>query len=109
MKFIVDQQLPPALVRWLHARGNTAEHVRDIGLRDADDAAIWAHAVAIGALILSKDQDFAERRARVASGPTVVWLRIGNTTTEVLLERLDSAWADVEAALATDASVSEVR
>ena len=40
MHFVVDAQLPPALPRLLAGLGNTAEHVADIGLRDADDSPI---------------------------------------------------------------------
>ena len=32
MRFLVDQQLPPALARFLAAGGHLAEHVSDIGL-----------------------------------------------------------------------------
>ncbi|MBI2814987.1 MAG: DUF5615 family PIN-like protein [Opitutae bacterium] len=78
MKFVVDAQLPPAMVRWLREAGHEAEHIEDAGLLQADDAAIWAHAERTGAAILTKDEDFAER-AKTASGPSaVVWLRIGN-------------------------------
>jgi predicted nuclease of predicted toxin-antitoxin system len=40
MRFVIDAQLPPALARLLTAHGHTAEHVADIGLRDADDSPI---------------------------------------------------------------------
>jgi predicted nuclease of predicted toxin-antitoxin system len=30
----------------------------------ADDRAVWAYAVQAGAVIVTKDEDFAERRAR---------------------------------------------
>ncbi|WCM27532.1 DUF5615 family PIN-like protein [Sphingomonas sp. QA11] len=44
MKFLVDAQLPPALCRWLDARGQQAVHVADIGLVAASDATIAAYA-----------------------------------------------------------------
>lgn len=68
MNFLVDAQLPPALARWLTEQGNTAEHVDDVGLRDADDIVIWNHAVRSGAIIVTKDEDFAERTARTPVG-----------------------------------------
>ncbi len=40
MRFVIDAQLPPALARMLAAHGHHAEHVEDIGLRDADDSPI---------------------------------------------------------------------
>jgi predicted nuclease of predicted toxin-antitoxin system len=55
--FVVDQQLPHALCKWLTDRGHEAEHVRNIGLRDARDSVIWRHAVDVGAIVTTKDED----------------------------------------------------
>jgi predicted nuclease of predicted toxin-antitoxin system len=44
MKFIVDAQLPPALAHWLREQGHQAEHVTEVGLREADDSPIWHYA-----------------------------------------------------------------
>jgi predicted nuclease of predicted toxin-antitoxin system len=41
MRFIVDAQLPPALARWLAAKGHEAEHVADQQMEAASDTAIW--------------------------------------------------------------------
>jgi predicted nuclease of predicted toxin-antitoxin system len=37
MRFLVDTRLPPALARWLAAKGHTAEHVADRQLEAASD------------------------------------------------------------------------
>lgn len=37
MKFIVDNQLPVALARWLSARGEDAVHVLDLALDTTSD------------------------------------------------------------------------
>ena len=84
MKFLVDAQLPPALAGWLRAAGHEAGHVEEVGLREADDGAIWAHALQTGAIIVTKDEDFAARSAQAAIAPAIVWLRAGNTTNRVL-------------------------
>lgn len=84
MKFLVDAQLPPALTLWLREAGHEAEHVADVGLREADDSTIWTHALRTDAVIVTKDEDFAARSARETSGPVIVWLRVGNTTNRVL-------------------------
>lgn len=44
------------------ARGHEAEHVRDTKLRDAPDAQIAAYALASGAVLVSRDLDFADMR-----------------------------------------------
>ncbi len=78
-RFLVDAQLPPALVRWLSGQGYEAAHVFDLGLAGADDRLIWKRAADTGAVIITKDEDFALRRTLEDIGPAVVWLRLGNT------------------------------
>ena len=84
MRFVVDAQLPPALVRLLAAAGHQAEHVADVGLRDADDGVIWQYAIDQRAIIVTKDEDFAARSLRTDTGPVIVWLRVGNTSSRAL-------------------------
>lgn len=72
MRLLVDAQLPPALVRWLSDQGEQAEHVADLDLLFASDLEIWRAAEERGAVIVSKDEDFALRAQLRDSGPTVV-------------------------------------
>jgi predicted nuclease of predicted toxin-antitoxin system len=44
VNFVVDHQLPPALARFLANQGHIACHVREMGLKKADDASIWRRA-----------------------------------------------------------------
>jgi len=69
MRFLVDAQLPPGLVQFLEKRGHEAKAVRDVGLREAQDPAIWAFAVSGGRLVVTKDEDFAERALQTKVGP----------------------------------------
>jgi len=108
MKFIVDQQLSPALVQWFEARSDSAQHVFFIGLGEVDDRVIWEHAIKESAVIVTNDADFAERRLREALGPTILWLRIGNSTKNELFEFMDRAWPNVEPALSSE-QIVEVR
>ena len=85
MKLVVDAQLPPSLAETLRGAGCDAVAVREIGLREAKDTAIWQYALENNAAILTKDEDFAERCVRSQNPPVVVWLRIGNATNPVLL------------------------
>ena len=109
MNFLVDAQLPPALAEWLRAQGHDAQHVEDVGMRDAEDDPIWAYALNVGAGILTKDEDFAERSARVSDGPAVIWLRIGNATNLALLEWLQPRWPNVVLLLDAGHRLIEVR
>ena len=83
MRFLVDAQLPPALARFLEAQGHEAKAARETGLREADDSTIWTFARAGGWIVVTKDEDFAERALHTVPGPQVLWLRIGNSTNRV--------------------------
>jgi predicted nuclease of predicted toxin-antitoxin system len=69
----------------LRQAGCDAVAVREIGLREAKDSAIWQYALQNNAAILTKDEDFAQRCLGSKNPPVVVWLRIGNATNPALL------------------------
>ena len=95
MRFLVDAQLPPALARWLAEAGHTAEHVADSGMESAEDTPIWTRALATNAVIVTKDEDFANRILLQPAGPAVLWLRLGNCCTRNLLARLKPVLPDI--------------
>ena len=109
MRFLIDAQLPPALAYWLRERGHAAEHVDDVGLSTAEDLDIWNRASEDGAIIITKDEDFAERAARDDTGPVIVWLRLGNSTNRALLQWLDPRWAEITELLESGSRLIEVR
>jgi len=78
VKFLIDAQLPPAFARFLKTAGHNADHVEDAGLRNADDDTIWAYSISQAAVLVTKDEDFAQRRLLTTGGPAVLWLRVGN-------------------------------
>ncbi len=61
MKLLFDQNLSPRLPRLLADIYAESIHVREVGLRDAGDLAIWQYAKAQGYAIVSKDSDFQQR------------------------------------------------
>lgn len=108
MKFLIDAQFPQALAEWLRGKGHEAVSPKDIGLREANDATIWSHATATGAIIVTKDEDFASLAATRA-GPAVLWVRTGNLVTRLLLSHLEAVWPQTEAYLRDGARVVELR
>ena len=100
MKFLVDNQLPAALARWLAAQGADAVHVLDLGLDAAPDVAIWSHAAAEGRIVVSKDEDFFHLANRPGDSSSLLWVRLGNCRTDALLARFASAWAGIEQSFA---------
>lgn len=84
MRFVVDAQLPPSLAVVLQREGYDVVAVRDIGLRESRDSEIWAHCVRTAQVIVSNDDDFARRVRDTVTGPSVVWLRVGNSSKRAL-------------------------
>ena len=80
MKLLFDQNLSPRLVRLLADLYPDSTHVRDVGLREADDVAIWDYAGLHGYTIVSKDSDFQQRSLLIGAPPKFNWLRVGNCT-----------------------------
>jgi len=109
VKFIVDANLPPALARWLATEGHEAHHAGDLGLQATPDRELWRRARDMDACIVTKDEDFVLLHALDRAGPSIVWIRIGNATRSVLLQRLPALWPAVVAALGRGEKIVEVR
>lgn len=109
MRFLIDTNLPPVLAKWLAGQGHEAQHVTELGMEAAQDRAIWQAAANSGAVIVTKDEDFALLKAANSAGPGVVWIRIGNAVRRVLLQRLAAAWPSVIARLEEGHGIVEVR
>jgi predicted nuclease of predicted toxin-antitoxin system len=107
LRFLVDAQLPPALARRLAALGHQAEHVADCGLAEGSDEAIRAYAMSVSAVIVTKDEDFAVHRI-LHGGPTVVWIRVGNTRRAELLRRIEADLVEIVRAVETGETLIEI-
>jgi predicted nuclease of predicted toxin-antitoxin system len=108
MRFLVDAQLPRALARWLTAKGHEAEHVDDCGLGQASDEVIWERATSVRAVIVTKDADFAQRKALIGYGPSIVWVRLPNTRRQDLLAYFAAILPDLLRALESGETLIEV-
>jgi predicted nuclease of predicted toxin-antitoxin system len=100
VRFIVDANLPPALVGWLKHCGCEAIHVFDIKMTSAADGLIRKEAVQTAAMIITKDIDFVTQKTM--SGPrlpVVIHVRIGNISTTDLLAVWSEAWPGITAAI----------
>ena len=71
MKLLFDQNLSPRLTLLLADIYAESVHVREVGLREADDLAIWLYAKAEGFAIVSKDSDFQQREPTPRRTPEI--------------------------------------
>lgn len=87
----IDAQLSPVIATWINENSSiNAVAVRDLGLRDAEDEAIFAAAKKAGAAVMTKDSDFLDLLDRHGPPPQVLWLTCGNTSNASLKRILAS-------------------
>jgi len=109
VNFLLDNQLPAALVKLLMAHGHSARHVLEIGLEKADDTEIWKYAALHSLTLITKDEDFLQRASQPNAPVQVIWVRLGNCRNPVLLAAFRSVLPQLEQALQAGHHVIEIR
>ena len=71
-------------------------HVLDVELARVNDLEIWEYAAQHGYTIVSKDADFADLALLAQTKVRVIWVRIGNCRTSLLLEAFKNALKMIE-------------
>jgi len=97
MKLLFDQNLSPRLVRRLDGLYAGSSHVSLVGLDSATDSAVWAYAQANNYCIVTKDTDFNDMIVVRGFPPKVIWLRLGNCTTNAVEQVLRAGHAQIVA------------
>ena len=72
-----------------------SRHVVAEGLESASDLLVWEHAARHGLVIVTKDADFHQRSFLLGAPPKVVWLRLGNCTTDDVARLLRARATDI--------------
>jgi predicted nuclease of predicted toxin-antitoxin system len=106
-KFIVDANLSWRLTNWLREQGHDAQHVHALKSERESDTTIWDYARAIGAVVISKDEDFANRYI-LGALPKLIWVRWGNTRGPETIRRFESNWNDILESLDADEGFIEL-
>lgn len=89
MRFLIDEDLPRALLLSLQAAGIEAVRVVDEGLRGRPDDEIFAAAIARGLILLTGDLGFGNRsRLTRLPHPGIVIARFPNDTPPKVIARL---------------------
>ena len=92
MEIWIDAQLSPSLALWMNQRFSglaTAHSIRALGLRDSKDKDIFQRAKAQGAIVMTKDADFAALVQQFGAPPQIIWITAGNTTNTRMREILE--------------------
>jgi len=88
VKLLFDHNLSSRLTELLAEEFPQSIHVQAVGLERADDAEIWDYARRNGYIIASKDDDFRQRSFLFGHPPKILWLRLGNSTTQQIADAL---------------------
>jgi predicted nuclease of predicted toxin-antitoxin system len=106
----IDAQLSPRLARWINETfGVESLHVRDLGLRNAEDPEIFQKARDARAVVLSKDEDFKQLVERNGPPPQVIWITCGNMSNERFKTLLAATFPDAMSLIERGEAVVEIR
>lgn len=105
----IDAQLPPTLVTWMARRfGIEAFSVKQLGFRDATDRQIFLAARDAGAVVMTKDIDFARLLESHGAPPQIILITLGNTSNRRLREVLERIYSRVETLLKSGEPLVEI-
>ncbi len=97
MKLLFDENLSPRLVDALINNFPGSTHVHAIGYGGASDRDVWSYARDSNFIVVTKDVDFSDRSTLYGHPPKVIWVRIGNATTNRIEAALIAQFEQIEA------------
>lgn len=84
-------------------------HVRDVGLAEESDLAVWMWAVDKGCIVVSKDDGFVFLAHRQGDHGRLLWVRLGNCRKTALLAAWEQFHDTIAAAFASGQRIVELR
>ena len=109
MKFLIDHQLPPSLAGFFRSRGHQCQCLLEIGMASSSDAEICEYAASRQYIIVTKDEDFFFLSRRLGSEVGLLWVRLGNCRTKVLLAALGQQWTEIARCFEAGDRIVEIR
>lgn len=97
MKLLLDQNISFRVAKAVQDIFPATAQVRELGLENAKDAAIWKYASEKGYTIVTFDADFYDLSLVKGIPPKIIWLRTGNLTTESIAQLLRGNAAHIKA------------
>lgn len=94
MKLLFDANLSRKLPARVEGLFPESAHVSIIGPRPSDTV-IWRYAQAHNFVIVTKDSDFYRMSVTWGAPSKVVWLKIGNTSTQAVERHLQAREMDI--------------
>jgi predicted nuclease of predicted toxin-antitoxin system len=107
LKLLFDQNISFRVAARLKSEFPSCAQVRELALEDKSDREIWEYAKKEGFTIVTFDADFFDLVTLYGHPPKVVWLRVGNTSTENLITVLQKN-TGILTAFITDANQAQI-
>jgi len=86
VKLLFDQNISFRIIKQIPEIYSSSKHVRDIEIKNPTDKEIWDYAKSNGFTIVTFDADFNDLSTLFGNPPKIIWLRIGNTSTNNLIK-----------------------
>ena len=102
MKLLFDGNISFRVVTMLNNQFPGASQVREHALESSSDATIWAFGKQNELCIVTKDSDFNDLAITKGFPPKVLWLKVGNCTTEAIAQLLIQHQFTIESFLKDD-------
>jgi predicted nuclease of predicted toxin-antitoxin system len=96
VKLLFDQHVSHKLITKIADLYPQSNHVRNLGLQDADDDETWAFAKREHFVVVTKDEDFHLLSVVRGHPPKVLWIRSGNCATDLIETLLRKNFAEIE-------------
>ncbi len=96
MKLLFDQNISFRVLNKISHVFEEVKQVRILGLENSSDAKTWDFAKDNGYSIVSFDADFFDIASLKGHPPKIIWLRIGNTSTENIAQILINKYNIIE-------------
>lgn len=87
-KLLLDQNLSFKICKKIEDIFPEAKHVSDVRLNGSDDLSIWNYAKNNNFTIVTFDSDFIDISALNGFPPKIIWIRTGNTTSEIIIQKI---------------------
>jgi predicted nuclease of predicted toxin-antitoxin system len=96
VKLLFDENLAPVRVEMSSDIYPQSAHVRDFGLQSAPEWAVWEYAAKADYTIVTKDADFRQHSFLFGHPAKVIWIRLGNCSTQRIAELLRACGHKIE-------------
>ena len=93
---LFDQNISFRIIKEISSLFPGSKQVREVGLEGKQDREVWNYAKSNGFTLVSFDSDFADLSLLFGFPPKVIWLRLGNSSTNRITAVLTHKKEDIQ-------------